>query len=68
VDVPGEAVEVVDTTGAGDTFAAALLDHLLTLGIGPGELPEMDSAQLGQVAEAANRRAAESTTRSGATG
>ncbi|MCR1784230.1 carbohydrate kinase [Nocardioides carbamazepini] len=33
--VPAEPVDVVDTIGAGDTFAAALLDHLWPL-LGPG--------------------------------
>jgi fructokinase len=68
VDVPGEAVTVVDTTGAGDTFTAALLDRLLALEIGPEALPNLDSTQLSDLAATANRRAAESTTRAGATG
>ncbi|MFJ4232703.1 PfkB family carbohydrate kinase [Cellulosimicrobium cellulans] len=37
LDVPGRAVDVVDTVGAGDTFTGALLDALAARGVrGPG--------------------------------
>jgi fructokinase len=33
VDIPAPAVDVVDTVGAGDSFMAALIDHLGTVGL-----------------------------------
>lgn len=33
IDVPGVAVQVVDTVGAGDTFVAALVDGLIAVGL-----------------------------------
>ncbi|WGX95603.1 PfkB family carbohydrate kinase [Nocardioides sp. L-11A] len=57
--VHAEPVEVVDTIGAGDTFAAALLDHLWPL-LGPGARdrlaalgPDAWSAALGYAGRAA---------------
>lgn len=66
-DVPGERVEVVDTTGAGDAFTAALLTGLLERGLGPHHLAGLDAATLRDLGTWANRVAAASTTRAGAT-
>lgn len=58
VDVPGRAVQVVDTVGAGDTFQAALLTWLAEHGrLRPGALTSLDAdawrAALGFAAGAA---------------
>lgn len=66
-DVPGEAVEVVDTTGAGDAFTAGLLTGLLERGLGPRDLAGLSADTLGALGSWANRVAALSTTRAGAT-
>ncbi len=65
--VPGEAVTVVDTTGAGDAFTAGLLCGLLERGLGAGDLANLEEGELTALAQWANRVAAWSTTREGAT-
>ncbi|HKJ70981.1 MAG TPA: carbohydrate kinase [Gammaproteobacteria bacterium] len=66
-DVPGEAVEVVDTTGAGDAFTAGLLTGLLERGLGPADLAALDRDTLAALGAWANRVAASSTRHAGAT-
>jgi fructokinase len=66
-DVPGEAVAVVDTTGAGDAFTAGLLTGLLERDLGPEALAGLERDTLAALAGWANRVAASSTTQAGAT-
>jgi fructokinase len=66
-DIAGEAVAVVDTTGAGDAFTAGLLTGLLEQGLGPADLAALDRATLAGLGGWANRVAASSTTQAGAT-
>jgi fructokinase len=67
IDVTGEAVAAVDTTGAGDAFTAGLLTGLLERGLGPADLAGLDGNTLAALGGWANRVAAASTTRPGAT-
>ncbi len=50
LSLPGFQVEVVDTTGAGDGFAAGLIAWLLKRGAGPAELTEVDLREAGRFA------------------
>lgn len=59
LDVPGRAVEVVDTVGAGDTFSGALLDALAGLGAnGPGARARLDALTDDELVAAAQRAVA----------
>lgn len=67
VDVPGRAVTVIDTVGAGDTFQAALLTWLDEQGrLSPGALRGLDAPALQQALEFAGTAAAITCTRRGA--
>ncbi|TWH00824.1 fructokinase [Nocardioides sp. J9] len=70
LDVPGKAVEVVDTIAAGDTFTAGLLDALLTLGIHGADayarLTALDDATVEAVVRHAHAAAAVTVSRPGA--
>jgi fructokinase len=51
VEVPGRAVDVVDTVGAGDSFMSALIDHLLAADLlGHGRRQALADISLEQVA------------------
>jgi fructokinase len=66
-ELPGERVDVVDTTGAGDGFVAGLLAALAPAferGVAPGAL---DAATVSAACVFANRVAARVVTRFGAT-
>ncbi|MDQ0348019.1 fructokinase [Ancylobacter vacuolatus] len=67
VAVPGQAVTVADTVGAGDTFNAAFLCALVERELAtPQALSEMSEAVLGASLDFASRAAAISVTRAGA--
>jgi fructokinase len=67
VEVPAPAIAVVDTIGAGDSFQAALLFALRTIGrIGTTALPQMNSAELGRAVSFASACAAFTCGRAGA--
>ncbi len=66
-DIGGEAVDVVDTTGAGDAFTAGLLAGLLERDVGAGDLSALPAEALTELGSWANRVAALSTTQAGAT-
>jgi fructokinase len=72
VAAPGVAVNVADTIGAGDTFGAAMLDELGTLGLlGGGNrdraaLSAMSREQVERVLGYATRAAAVTVSRPGA--
>ena len=67
VRLPAERVRAVDTTGAGDAWAAAFLSTLLRKAWrGPGTQPRPTEENLRQAGEAANRLAAWVVTRNGA--
>ena len=67
VQVPGSAVEVVDTVGAGDAFSAGLLAWLHGEGRLRRELlDELSSADLTRLLAYANRVSAITCTRAGA--
>lgn len=68
LDVPGERVEAVDTTGAGDAFMAGLIYGLLQEEASGGDLPSLDRSSWLAVAGLANRAGALATTARGATG
>jgi fructokinase len=63
VSVPGERVQVVDTTGAGDSFIGAILYQLQQ---GGASLDGIGSERAQQILQFANRAAALTTTRAGA--
>lgn len=65
VAVPPAAVEVVDTIGAGDTFAAALIDGLLREGR-TGDLSDLGDQAITDVLGRAARAAAVTVSRAGA--
>ena len=67
VDVPGESVTPVDTTGAGDAFTAALIVGLVERDTGPDGLAHLSEEALAALGRWANRVAALSTTHAGAT-
>lgn len=62
--IPGVAVHVADTNGAGDTFLGAVLSRLLPLG--PHPLDALDFDVVREIAAFANRAAALTCSRSGA--
>jgi len=67
VDTPGIPVKVEDTVGAGDTFQAALLSGLKTLGAtGRESLSALDESQLRRLLEFAVKAAAVTCSRRGA--
>ena len=69
IDVPADPVGVVDTIGAGDTFAAALLDGLLERGVSVGDrgtLGELGEAVVAELLGHAVRAAAVTVSRAGA--
>jgi fructokinase len=69
VVAPGVAVDVADTIGAGDTFGAAMLDELGTLGVlghGLGAIAAMSREQVERVLGFATRAAAVTVSRPGA--
>lgn len=70
VDVPGKAVTVADTVGAGDSFMAALISGLAKLDALGAEarprLRDISTAELHTLAAYANRAAAITCTREGA--
>jgi fructokinase len=63
VEVPSTPVAVADTIGAGDTFAAALVDGILRRG---GDLAALDEAAVRSVLNQAVRAAAVTVSRPGA--
>ncbi len=67
VAVPGEVVTLVDATGAGDAFVAGLVSGLLERDLGPEDLEGLEQGALTELAQWANRIAALSTTKEGAT-
>ncbi|MFA9461381.1 carbohydrate kinase family protein [Thiohalorhabdus sp. Cl-TMA] len=67
VDLASEPVAVVDTTGAGDAFTAALVTGVLERGLEPPDLEALDRETLHALCQWANRVAALATTRTGAT-
>ncbi|ANH36893.1 2-dehydro-3-deoxygluconokinase [Nocardioides dokdonensis FR1436] len=66
VDVSPRAVEVADTIGAGDTFAAALVDGLWHLDLLGGRLPTLSEASVHGLLDHASRAAAVTVSRPGA--
>ena len=64
--VPGFKVEVVDTTGAGDGFAAAVLVELLRKGYSAANLSGVPRPALADICRFANAVGALSTTKKGA--
>ncbi|GGB36436.1 fructokinase [Roseibium aquae] len=67
LDLPGHAVEVADTVGAGDTFQAALLMGLTEAGVtSRPALDNVDSATLTGILETSIRAAAITCSRAGA--
>jgi fructokinase len=66
VDVSAIPVPVVDTIGAGDTFAAALLDGLLGLQDRRGDLAALDDTTVRAVLTRAGQAAAVTVSRPGA--
>jgi fructokinase len=62
VEVSSIPVSVADTIGAGDTFAAALVDGLLDR----GDLASLDGASVREVLDRAVRAAAVTVSRPGA--
>jgi fructokinase len=64
--VPGFKVSTVDTTGAGDAFAAAALTEILLRGWRLGDLSQLPSDDLRDVCRFANAVAALTTTKKGA--
>ena len=69
VAAPGVAVNVADTIGAGDTFGAAMLDELGTLGLlggGVATIAAMTRDQVERVLDFATRAAAVTVSRPGA--
>ncbi len=66
VEVSAIPVPVADTIGAGDTFAAALVDGLLGRGDGRADLAALDEAAVRKVLARAVRAAAVTVSRPGA--
>jgi fructokinase len=66
VDVASRPVTVADTIGAGDTFAAALVDGLWTHGLLGGRLPVLTDVVVGDLLAHAARAAAVTVSRPGA--
>jgi len=67
LQVPADTVQAVDTTGAGDAWAAAFLATLLrSAWRGPGLPPQPTREQMEEAARAGNRLAAWVVTRKGA--
>jgi fructokinase len=67
VSVPGSAIDVVDTVGAGDAFQAALLAGILDHGVGTRQaLSTLSGNAIGDLLAAAGRAAALTCTRRGA--
>lgn len=65
--LPGHAVEVVDTVGAGDTFTGALLFHLTSRGAASrAAMREIHRDDLADALRFANAAAALTCTRAGA--
>lgn len=66
VDVVPRPVEVADTIGAGDTFAAALVDGLWGLGLLQGRVPMLSEETVEALLVHASRAAAVTVSRPGA--
>ena len=66
VEVSSARVTVADTIGAGDTFAAALVDGLLGRGVRRGDLAAIDESAVREVLTRAVRAAAVTVSRPGA--
>lgn len=68
VKIPGNVVQVVDTTGAGDSFIGAFLYSLLSNNIGIEDLDKIDNETMERYLLFSNNYAAYSTTKKGAIG
>lgn len=66
VDVASQPVVVADTIGAGDTFAAALVDGLWSQGLLGGRVPELEDGVVTDLLTHAGRAAAVTVSRPGA--
>ncbi len=66
VEVPATDTEVADTIGAGDTFAAGMIDALWDLGALGGRLPDLERSEIERVLRHAARAAAVTVSRPGA--
>ncbi|MGC4109716.1 MAG: PfkB family carbohydrate kinase [Nocardioides sp.] len=66
IDAPAAEAEVADTIGAGDTFAAAMIDALFDLDALGGRVPALEDVEIESVLRHAARAAAVTVSRPGA--